>query len=59
MIPLNQSLSTLTRSPIRVYTNLANATPGCIKLTIGEPDAATPEAVKLAAKAALDADRTH
>ena len=59
MIPLNRNLSGLKRSSIRTFTNLANATPDCIKLTIGEPDAATPEAVKLAAKAALDADRTH
>ena len=59
MIPLNRNLSGLKRSSIRTFTNLANATPGCIKLTIGEPDAATPEDVKLAAKAALDADRTH
>ena len=59
MIPLNRNLSGLKRSSIRTFTNLANAIPGCIKLTIGEPDAATPEAVKLAAKAALDADRTH
>ena len=59
MIPLNRNLSGLKRSSIRTFTNLANATPGCIKLTIGEPDAATPEAVKLAAKAALDDDRTH
>ena len=59
MIPLNRNLSGLKRSSIRTFTNLANATPGCIKLTIGEPDAATPEAVKLAAKAALDAYRTQ
>ena len=38
MIPLNQNLSPLRRSDIRVYTSLANATPGCVKLTIGEPD---------------------
>ena len=59
MIPLNRNLSGLKRSSIRTFTNLANAPPGCIKLPIGEPDAATPEAVKLAAKAALDADRPH
>ena len=59
MIPLNQSVNTLTRSPIRVYTNLANATPGCIKLTIGEPDFDTPEAIKAAAAAALQENRTH
>ena len=38
MIPLNQNLTPLRRSPIRVFTNLANETPGCIRLTIGEPD---------------------
>jgi len=59
MIPLNRNLGGLKRSSIRTFTNLANATPGCIKLTIGEPDAATPETVKAAAWAALDADRTH
>ncbi len=59
MIPLNRKLSGLKRSSIRTFTNLANATPGCIKLTIGEPDAATPETIKAAAAAALAADRTH
>ncbi len=59
MIPLNQNLNGLKRSPIRVYTNLANATPGCIKLTIGEPDYDTPENIKAAAVAALDANQTH
>ena len=59
MIPLNRNLTPLKRSSIRLFTNLANATPGCIKLTIGEPDADTPEAVKAAAIAALEADRTH
>ena len=59
MIPLNRNLSGLKRSSIRTFTNLANATPGCIKLTIGEPDAATPETIKAAAAAALAADRTH
>lgn len=59
MIPLNRNLGGLKRSSIRTFTNLANATPGCIKLTIGEPDAATPETIKAAAAAALDADRTH
>ena len=59
MIPLNQNLFGLKRSSIRTFTNLANNTPGCIKLTIGEPDAATPEAIKAAARAALEEDRTH
>lgn len=59
MIPLNQNLNTLTRSQIRVYTNLARATPGCAMLTIGEPDFNTPEDIKLAAMAALRDNQTH
>ncbi len=59
MIPLNQNLSTLKRSDIRVYTNLARQTPGCAMLTIGEPDFDTPEAIKSAAMAALNANQTH
>lgn len=59
MIPLNQNLSSLKRSAIRVYTNLARQTPGCAMLTIGEPDFNTPEVVKAAAIAALNANQTH
>ncbi len=59
MIPLNQNLNTLKRSDIRVYTNLANATPGCVKLTIGEPDFDTPKAIKDAAIASLNRNQTH
>ena len=59
MIPLNQNLNALKRSPIRVYSNLAKETPGCISLTIGEPDFDTPENIKAAAVAALEANRTH
>ena len=59
MIPLNQNLSTLRRSQIRVYTNLARETPDCAMLTIGEPDFDTPEVIKAAAVAALNANQTH
>ncbi|MDO5400064.1 MAG: aminotransferase class I/II-fold pyridoxal phosphate-dependent enzyme [Eubacteriales bacterium] len=59
MIPLNQNLTALKRSAIRVYTNLARQTPDCAMLTIGEPDFDTPQAVKDAAAAALAAGRTH
>ena len=59
MIPLNQNLTPLKRSPIRVFTNLANETPGCIKLTIGEPDFDTPQSIKAAAMAALEDNQTH
>ena len=59
MIPLNQNLSGLKRSAIRVYTNLARQTPDCAMLTIGEPDFDTPEAIKAAAVSALEAGQTH
>ena len=59
MIPLNQNLSTLKRSAIRVYTNLAKEVPGCVMLTIGEPDFDTPQAIKAVACAALAAGQTH
>ena len=59
MIPLNSNLSALQRSGIRVFTNLAKETPGCVMLTIGEPDFDTPEAIKEAAWAALRDNRTH
>ena len=59
MIPLNRNLSTLRRSPIRVFTNLARQTPGCVMLTIGEPEFDTPAPIRQAAAAALEAGRTH
>lgn len=59
MIPLNQNLSSLQRSQIRVYTNLARQTPGCAMLTIGEPDFDTPDQIKAAAMAALTSGQTH
>ncbi len=59
MIPLNSNLSALERSPIRRFTNLARQTPGCILLTIGEPDFNTPSPIKDAAAAALYANETH
>ena len=58
MIPLNQNLTPLKRSAIRVYTNLARETPDCAMLTIGEPDFDTPEVIKAAAMAALNANQT-
>ena len=59
MIPLNRNLYSLQRSQIRVYTNMAKETPDCAMLTIGEPDFDTPEAIKLAAMASLQANQTH
>lgn len=59
MIPLNQNLNSLKRSQIRVFTNLAKATPGCAMLTIGEPDLDTPGEIKQAAMEALNHNQTH
>ena len=59
MIPLNQNLSSLKRSQIRVYTNLARETPDCAMLTIGEPDLDTPETIKAAAIQAITDNKTH
>ena len=59
MIPLNKNLAALKRSQIRVFTNLARETPGCVMLTIGEPDLNTPEAIKAAAVTALTENQTH
>lgn len=59
MIPLNSNLSALTRSPIRAFTNLARETPGCVALTLGEPDFDTPQPIKDAAVDALARNMTH
>ena len=59
MIPLNSNLSSLKRSPIRLFTNLAQKTPGCAMLTIGEPDFDTPENIREAAVSAIGAGHTH
>ena len=59
MISLNQNLSSLRRSGIRLYTNLAKSVPDCVMLTIGEPDFDTPQPIKDAAATALSQNRTH
>ncbi|HIT33731.1 MAG TPA: pyridoxal phosphate-dependent aminotransferase [Candidatus Faecousia intestinigallinarum] len=59
MIPLNENLSRMRRSGIRAYTELARAVPDCVMLTIGEPEFATPQPIRQAAWAALEAGQTH
>ncbi len=59
MIPLNQNLTPLRRSQIRVFTNLAREAGDCAMLTIGEPDFDTPESIRSAAADALEQGRTH
>ena len=59
MIPLNANLTSLQRSGIRRFTNLAKTVPDCVMLTIGEPDFDTPEEIKAAALTSLFQNRTH
>lgn len=59
MIPLNKNLDPLQRSGIRRFTNMAKEVPGCVMLTIGEPDFDTPEPIKAAVGTALAQGQTH
>jgi len=58
-LTLNAAVLGVELSGIRRFTFLVRNTPGACALTIGEPDQNTPEAIKAAAKAALDANDTH
>ena len=55
----NADLAKLATSGIRRFTALANATPGCVKLTLGEPEFATPEPVCRAVAESLARGLTH
>lgn len=56
---LNAAVYEAKRSAIREFSRLARETPGCLALTLGEPDFDTPELIRLEARAALDAGETH
>lgn len=56
---LDPALFALQRSAIREFSMLAAKTPGCVRLTLGEPCEDTPAAVRDAAKQALDDGKTH
>ena len=58
-LKLNNAVLGEELSGIRRFTFLVRDTPGACALTIGEPDQNTPDVVKEAAKAALDANDTH
>ena len=58
-LTLNSAVLGVELSGIRRFTFLVRDTPGACALTIGEPDLNTPDVVKEAAKAALDANDTH
>ena len=56
-LTLNNAVMGVELSGIRQFTYLVRDTPGACALTIGEPDLNTPDVIKEAAKAALDAIR--
>lgn len=58
-LKLNNAVLGEELSGIRRFTFLVRDTPDACALTIGEPDQNTPDVVKEAAKAALDANDTH
>ncbi len=56
---LNPAVFQLQRSSIREYSNLAAATPDCIRLTLGEPEFDTPAPITDALFQAVKAKETH
>lgn len=56
---MNDAVLAARRSAIREFSRMARETPGCIALTLGEPDFDTPASVRQAACQALDAGETH
>lgn len=56
---LNSAVYDLKRSAIREFSRLAKETPGCVALTLGEPDFDTPSCVRQQAEASLENHETH
>lgn len=56
---LNSALYSTKRSAIREFSTLARETPGCVSLTLGEPDFATEPSISRAAWDALCRNETH
>lgn len=54
-----KSLNRIEISLIRQFDQAISEIPGVLRLTLGEPDFTTPEHVKEAAKAAIDANQSH
>ncbi|MFC3927371.1 pyridoxal phosphate-dependent aminotransferase [Streptococcus caprae] len=55
----NPNLNKIEVSMIRQFDQSISSIPGIIKLTLGEPDFTTPDHVKEAAKAAIDANKSY
>lgn len=56
---MNSALYQVKRSAIREFSNLAKKTPGCVALTLGEPDFDTPEPICQAVSYAFSQHETH
>ena len=55
----NKNLGKIEISLIRQFDQSISAIPGVLRLTLGEPDFTTPDHIKEAAKAAIDANQSH
>jgi len=55
----NKNLNRIEVSLIRQFDQSISSIPGVLRLTLGEPDFTTPEHVKEAGKAAIDANFSH
>ena len=55
----NKNLDKIEGSLIRQFDQSISSIPGVLRLTLGEPDFTTPDHVKEAAKAAIDANESH
>lgn len=56
---MNEAVYSLERSPIREFSNLARRTEGCIALTLGEPDFATPQNITAKVDEAFEHHEMH
>ena len=56
---MNSAVFDLRRSAIREFAKLAKQTPGCISLTLGEPDFDTPAPGRKQAELSLESGETH
>jgi len=56
---LNSTVYSLKKSAIREFSRLAKETPGCVALTLGEPDFDTPAPIRSAAEQSLENHETH
>ena len=56
---LNSTVYGLKKSAIREFSRLAKETPGCVALTLGEPDFDTPAPIRSVAEQSLENHETH